>query len=273
MDSLDKILDNKEQYLELSITYGSKVIGFIAIIWGALIISKMLQKAASKGLNKSNVDETLSLALGNLIKWIVLVAAIVTALGVFGIPTASFAAILAAAGFAIGMALQGSLSNFASGVLILIFRPFKVGDFVTVASQSGTIKIVDLFTTAIDTTDNRRIIVPNSNIFGNIIENVTFHEFRRVDVSVGVSYEADIDTTRSVLKNSAAKVKNLLKDKESVIVLTNLGGSSVDWQVRVFCKTGDYWGVKEELTETIKKDLDAANISIPYPHMEVIVKK
>lgn len=270
MDIVNEVMNNKEMYLGLALEYGGKAIGFIAIIWIAGIIARMVSRGISTGLQKSKVDLTLSLAIGNLARWGILIAAVVTALGVFGIPTASFAAILAAAGFAVGMALQGSLSNFASGVLLLIFAPFKVGDYVTVAGQSGTVQSIDLFTTAINTVDNKRIVVPNSSIFGNVIENYSFNDFRRVDVAVGVSYDADIDKTRAVL-NDVVKSVNGLLDKDHAVVLTNLGDSSVDWAIRCYCKTSDYWPVHQQIVEQTKKQLDKAGIGIPYPHQEVYV--
>lgn len=270
MEQVEHLLNNKDKYIELAISYGGKAIGFLLILWIAGIVARMVSKGVSKGLQKGNVDLTLSLAIGNIVRWIILVAAIVTALGVFGIPTASFAAILAAAGFAVGMALQGSLSNFASGVLLLVFGPFKVGDYVTVAGQSGSVESIDLFTTAINTVDNKHIVVPNSSIFGNVIENYSYNDFRRVDVSVGVSYDADIDQTRKILTDVIGSVSPLIDGKPHAVVLTNLGDSSVDWALRAYCKTADYWGVHQQLVEQTKKHLDKAGISIPYPHREVI---
>jgi small conductance mechanosensitive channel len=194
-------------------------------------------------------------------------------LGVFGVPVASFAAILAAVGFAVGLALQGTLSNFASGVMLLLFRPFKAGDVVNAAGITAKVVAIDLFTTQFDTFDNRRIIVPNGSIFGSTIENVSFHPIRRADLAIGVSYDADLRQTREVLQRVADSVEGRLPDDEAPaapqVYLTGLGASSVDYAVRVWTTSADLWTVKERLAVDAKNALDAAGIGIPYPQMDV----
>jgi small conductance mechanosensitive channel len=189
----------------------------------------------------------------------------------FGIQTTSFAAVIGAAAFAIGLAFQGTLSNIASGVMLLIFRPFKVSDVINAAGVTGRVIEIGLFTTCFDTLDNRRIFVPNALIFGGTIENVTYHEKRRVDVSVGTDYGADLDEVRAVLERSIASVEGAVDDPEPQIYLLELGGSSIDWSVRVWCMTDDYWPVREATTRAVKIGLDAAGIGIPFPQMDVHV--
>jgi len=184
------------------------------------------------------------------------------------------AALVAAAGFAIGLAFQGTLSNFASGVLLLVFRPFKVGDFVNAGGVTGQINEIDLFTVTLDTPDNRRIIVPNSSISGGTIENISFHKHRRIEVLVGVEYAADIDHTRRVLTEAAEALRPQLidgHDRGYAVILDNLGASSVDWKVRFWVASANFWAVKEQLTGEIKRRLDGAGIGIPFPQMDVHV--
>ena len=197
---------------------------------------------------------------------------LVSCISYLGIPVASFAAILAAAGFAIGMALSGTLSSFAAGVMLLIFRPFKVGDVITAAGITAKVDAIELFTTTFNTPDNRRFIVPNSEIFGGTIENITFHSVRRADVNVGASYDADIAATRDALNRAADSLAELRVEGEGrghQVYLLQLGGSSVDWVVRFWTRADDFWSVKEQLTAAVKRELDAAGIGIPYPQMDV----
>jgi len=171
------------------------------------------------------------------------------------------------------MALSGTLGHFASGVMLLIFRPFKVGDVINAAGVIGKVYEIELFTTALDTPDNRRIIVPNGSIYGATIENISHHPTRRVDVAVGVDYSADIDKTREVLDAAARSVEGILSDPPHAIVLGDLGDSAVNWTVRVWCNSADYWGIKEQLTRAVKQHLDQAGIGIPFPQMDVHLDK
>lgn len=204
-----------------------------------------------------------------MVKWLILLFAVLGCLGMFGVSVTSFAAVLAASAFAIGLAFQGSLSNFSSGVMLLVFRPFNVGDFVSVAGHTGTVHEIGLFTTTMDTPDNRRLILPNSSTFGAVIENVAHNPTRRVDVGVGTDYSADLDRTREVLLKAALEIPNQVPGKKPQVVLGELGASSVDWRVRVWVKTADYGPTKEALTRSIKYALDKASISIPFPQMDV----
>ncbi len=254
---------------EMITSYSLKVIGVIVIMLIAWIVASWASRTATKGLKKASIDLTLSKFIAKMIRWAILLMAVLGCLGLFGVDVTSFAVVLGAAGFAIGMAFQGSLSNFAAGVMLLVFRPFKVGDVVRVAGESGKVNEIELFTTTLDTPDNRRLILPNSTIFGAVIENISHHTTRRVDVSVGTDYTADLDHTREILNKAAYSVEGILKDPEPVIFLSELGGSSIDWSVRVWSNAADYWAIKEALTRAVKIELDNANIGIPYPQMDV----
>ncbi len=233
----------------------------------------IIGRISGKAMQKAKVDLTLSRFASKSIRWAILLFALIGCLGYFGINVTSFAAIIGAAGLAIGLAFQGSLSNVAAGVMLLIFRPFRVDQVVSVAGNTGKVFEIELFTTTIDTPDNRRIIIPNSAVFGAVIENVTFHPKRRVEVAVGVEYSADIDRTREVLTEAAHRVPGILTEDKPAIVLAELGASSVDWVVRVWCPTADFFAVKEALTREVKYALDNAGIGIPFPQMDVHLDK
>ena len=222
---------------------------------------------------KAKVEETLARFFGKMAKWAVLLIGTLIILGTFGIDTAGFSVILGAMGLAVGMALQGTLGNFASGVMLLIFRPFKVGDVINAAGTVGKVFEIELFTTVLDTPDNRRIIVPNGAIFSGTIENISHHATRRCDVLVGTDYSADLDATRAVLDKAAAGVAERIEDPGHQIVLASLGDSCIDWKVRVWCNSADYWGCMETTTRAIKVALDEAGIGIPYPQMDVHMDK
>ncbi len=218
------------------------------------------------------VDETLGKFVGRLVFYGIIVAVVIWRLSAVGINVTSFTALLAAAGFAIGLAFQGTLSNFAAGVLLLVFRPFKVGDLIVTAGMTGKINEIDLFTTTLDTPDNRRIIVPNSAIAGSTIENVTHHKHRRIDVVVGVSYAASIDQTRETLVRACESLKDVLVEGENrgfQILLTGLNTSSVDWTIRFWANTKDFHQVREKVIAAAKNHLDQAGIRIPFPQMDV----
>jgi len=197
------------------------------------------------------------------------VLALVTALSLFGFEMTSFAAVLGASVLAIGLAFQGTLSNLAAGVMLLIFRPFKVGDVVEIGGESGTVFEIDLFNTAIDSFQNQRIILPNSGVFGSTITNITYHPYRRADVNVGVSYDADLDRTREVLEQAAAAVEGKRDDPAPAVVLLGLGDSSVNWVVRVWADGPVFWDVYQATVRSVKQHLDEAGLSIPFPQMDV----
>jgi len=241
----------------------------LLLIIAVIFISGWAKRFVTSTCRRTKVDETLSRFFGNLTRYALLILGGLAVLSTFGVNTTSFAAVVAAAGFALGMALSGTLGNFASGVMLLIFRPFKVDDVVSAGGVTGKVFEVGMFSTTFDTPDNRRIIVPNGSIYGDTIENVTHHSTRRVDVAVGTDYSADLDKTREVLTAAANAVEGKLPDKDVVIYLNELGDSSINWSVRVWAKTSDFWAVRERLTRDVKVALDSANIGIPFPQRDI----
>ena len=212
--------------------YGVKIIGVIAFLLVAWIASGWCSRSILKGLHRARIDETLSKFTAKTAKWMILLFAVLGCLGLFGVSVTSFAAVIAASAFAIGLAFQGTLSNFSAGVMLLVFRPFNVGDVISVAGHTGTVDEIALFTTTLDTADNRRLIIPNNSVFGSTIENITHHPIRRVDVAVGTDYSADLDTTREILGKAAREVPDQVPDREAQVVLSELGASSINWSVR-----------------------------------------
>ena len=259
------------QFVDVNVLvgYGLRLLGVFALLTGARVIAGWVRRAMTRGFERSQFDITLGKFFANLAAWTLMLLAVLFSLSLFGIETTSFAAILAAAGFAIGMAFQGTLANFASGVLLLVFRPFAVGDAVRVAGEVGQVDAIGLFTTTIDTFDKRRIIIPNSTITSATIENITFHETRRVDVEIGVAYDASTSRTREVLERLVRGTEGVLNDPPPAIILGNLGASSVDWTLRAWCRAEDYWAVRERLLEGAKNALDDAGIGIPFPQLDV----
>ena len=261
---------------DLMMQYGPKLLGAIVIIIVTFIAGKMIAGMVRRTAEKAKIDLTLSRFFGKMVYYLVLIVGGMFALSLFGIEVTSFAAILAAAGFAIGMALSGTLSNFAAGAMLLIFRPFKVGDVVEAGGVLGIVDAIELFTTSINTFENQRYIVPNSSIYGGVIKNITYHSERRVDVPVGVEYSADIDKTREVLQAAADSLGDLVVKGEgrgTFIWLDSLGDSSVNWQVRVWAKGSDFGNAKQALTRAVKMHLDEAGIGIPFPQMDVHLDK
>lgn len=258
---------------ELFTTYGIPAITVIVVVIVAYFIAAFLARISSAPV-RQRVDETLGRFVGKLVFYLIMVSALLGVLQYFGIGIASFAAVLAAAGFAVGLAFQGTLSNFAAGIMLLVFRPFKVGDVVNAAGITAKVNEIDLFTTTFDTPDNRRIIVPNSSIASGTIENISHHEERRVDVSVGTDYTADLQKTREVLSAAAESLKENLIEGDGrgyQVVLGDLGDSAIGWTVRFWTTADDYWSVKESLTTAVKSHLDGAGIGIPFPQMDVHV--
>ncbi len=262
-----------EKMTGLAQDYGLPLLFALLILVITYILSGIASRTVTRAVTKAKIDLTLARFFGKMARYAVLILGIIIALGKMGVEVTAFAAILAAAGFAVGMALSGTLGHFASGVMLLIFRPFKIGDVVNAGGITGKVYEISLFTTALDTPDNRRIIVPNGAVYGSTIENISHHDTRRVDVSVGVDYSADIDKTREILDAAAKSVDGILTDPAHAIVLGDLGDSSVNWTVRVWCNSADYWGIKEAATRAVKQHLDNAGIGIPFPQMDVHVDK
>ncbi len=252
--------------------YGAKGLAICAAVVVSYTIASAIGRFTGRIVSEK-VDLTLGKFLAKAVRNVLMIIVAMVVLGYFGIDVTAFAAVLAAAGFAVGMALQGTLSNFAAGVMLLIFRPFKVEEYICVAGTEGTVEEIDLFTTRLNALDNRHLIIPNGEIFGSLLENYTRNETRRVDVNVGAAYEADLDATRAALETAVRSVQmqGLASHENGQVYLDQLGGSSVDWQLRVWCKPQDYFDVREQLTAAAKQSLDAAGISIPFPQMDVNV--
>lgn len=267
--TLESVKGFLDEHTVMITDYGVRVIGVLVLLIFAWICASWARRVTRRALQKAKFDATLTGFFGNMAKWAVLGLAVLACLSIFGINTTSFAAVIAALGLAVGLALQGTLGNFASGIMLLVFRPFTVGQTIEAGGVRGKVYEIDLFTTKIDTPDNRRLIVPNGDIFGSKIENVSHHPKRRVDVEVGVEYAAAIDVTRETLTNAARSVEKIHSEPDVVVVLTGLGASSVDWAVRVWADTGDYAAVKEALLRAVKVHLDEAKIGIPFPQMDV----
>lgn len=263
-----KMLD-REEWIYVATYYGLRVMFVLVLMILAWTISSWMSAIVRTGLRRVKFDETLTMFISKLVRWIILLLVGLMCLSYFGVETTSFAAVIGAAGLAIGLAFQGTLSNFAAGAMLLIFRPYKVGDVVNVAGNLGKVFEIELFTTAIDTFDNRRFIIPNSQIYGAVIENITFHPVRRFEVEVGTSYEADIDQTRQVLEQAITTVDLCVGDPEPAVVLMALGGSSIDWSVRAWARNDDYLDAKQAAIRAVKLELDKAGIEIPYPQMDV----
>ena len=251
------------------VDFGIRVVTAIAIFYIGRLIVSLLTRGLRKLMEKQEVDKTLETFVCNLVRVALLAFVVVAAINSLGVQTASFIAVLGAAGLAVGLALQGSLSNFAAGVLIVMFRPYKVGDWIEAAGVSGSVLEVQILTTAMKTGDNKRVIVPNSQIMGSIITNYSAHDTRRVDLVVGVSYSDDLDKVRETLKSIVAADDRILDDPAVTIAVSELADSSVNFVVRPWVRTADYWAVLFDLTETIKKRFDAEGISIPFPQRDV----
>jgi len=257
----------------LILEFGPKLLTAI-LIWiiGSWII-KMILKGTKRAMGKANYDESLKKFLLNLVNWILKIILIVVVLGTVGIETTSFAAILAAAGLAIGLALQGSLGNFAGGVLIMIFKPIKIGDLIEAQGELGVVKEIEIFTTKLLSPTNKEIIIPNGALSNGNIVNYSTEGILRVDLTFGVGYDSDIKQTKEVLMNVLTSNSKVLSDPAPSVNVSELADSSINFAVRPWCKVADYWDVYFESHENAKNALDAAGIEIPYPHQVEIKKK
>jgi small conductance mechanosensitive channel len=249
--------------------YLLRILAFIGILVVGRWIASRIRSVIRGGFDRPELDRTLTKFAGNFAYYAIVVLALLAALNTVGVETASFVAVLAAAGFAVGLALQGTLANFAAGVMLLVFRPFNVGDYVEIGGETGYVRDLQLFFTKIDTRSNQLIVVPNSDIFGSTIRNIFAYDEVRVDCEVGTDYPADIDATREVLLEAAQSVDDRIEERGVQAALTALGGSSVNWEVRIWAAPDDYFRLKQELTRQVKYHLDEAEIGIPYPQLDV----
>jgi small conductance mechanosensitive channel len=267
MEDIDKYIDIVKTML---VEYGPKVFGAILVLFIGLKIISTATKTATKLMTKKKMDASLAPFLSSLLNMTLKALLVISVMSMVGIEMTSFIAILGAAGLAIGMALSGTMQNFAGGVMILIFKPYKVGDFIEAEGQMGVVKEIQIFNTIITTVDNKRIIIPNGGLSNSTMTNFTAEPTRRVDFTFGIGYGDDIDKAREVMFGEIAKFKQVLSSPaEPFIGVSELGDSSVNFAVRVWVKTEDYWDIFFGLNENIKKAFDANNISIPFPQTDV----
>lgn len=267
MDSMD--IDISALITTYVIPWGLKVILALAIFIIGRWIAKRLVGVVKKVMAKGAMDEMLISFIGNIVYALLLVVIVLAALEQLGVNTTSALAILGAAGLAVGLALQSSLSNFAAGVMLIMFRPFQKGDFIEAAGQGGVVEEVQIFNTTMKTGDNRQIIIPNSQIYGGTIINYSAKDTRRIDLVIGIGYDDDIARAKDILADLMAQESRILADPAPAVALGELGDSSINFNVRPWVASGDYWPVRSDLLERIKLAFDAAGISIPYPQQDV----
>ena len=280
VETIDKVVENPgilRTYLEgivpNVISFALQVIAAIILYGVATKLIRWVEKIVQKTMERHEVDTGVKQFLSAIVKYVLYIILIVTILNVFGIGTTSVVAVLGSAGVAIGLALQGSLSNFAGGVLILLLKPFKVGDYIIQGGSEGTVYEISLFYTKLRTGDNKVVVVPNGALSNNTIVNVSHMDRRRVDIVVGISYDADIRTAKDIIYKLAENDDCRLKEMDPIVFVSNLGASSVDIGVRLWVAASDYWKVKWRLTEEIKYAMDENNISIPYQQIDVQIKQ
>lgn len=261
--------DILEMLQTTGVEFGINVITAIAIFYIGKMVVGLLTRGLRKAMQAQKIDKTLESFVCNLASMVLLTFVIIASISALGIQTTAFIAVLGAAGLAIGLALQGSLANFASGVLIVLFRPYKVGDWVEAAGIAGTVVEVQILTTVFKTGDNKTIIVPNGQVMDSVIINYSSNDQRRVDMVVGVSYDDDLDKVRATLEDLIAADDRILDDPACTIAVAELADSSVNFIVRPWVKSGDYSGVKFDLTEAIKKRFDKEGITFPFPQQDV----
>jgi small conductance mechanosensitive channel len=264
-------MDVLQTIYDLAIQYGLKVLLALVTLAVGLWIIKLIKKPIRRSMDKANLEPTLSKFLMALLNIALKVMLIISVISMLGVEMTSFVAVLAAAGFAIGMALSGSLQNFAGGVMIVLFKPFKVGDFIEAQGFTGTVREIQIFSTILKTPDNKTIIVPNGGLSTGAMTNYSTEPQRRVDFTFGIGYGDDIDKARDVLKGLIAAEERILKDPEPFVAVSTLGDSSVDFVARVWVEAADYWGVYFDMTENVKKAFDKNGISIPFPQTDVHV--
>lgn len=262
-------IDLEKIFVEYVIPWGTNFIFAIAIFLIGSLVAKWVVRLVGKALGKSKLDVMLIGFLTNILRWVLLLVVIIAALDQLRVDTTSFIAILGAAGLAVGLALKDSLQNFASGVLLILFRPFRIGDFIEAAGTAGVVEEIKIFSTMLRTPDNREVIVPNGDIYSGNIVNNNAKENRRIDLVIGIGYDDDLREAKKILEGIVTSDDRVLEDPAPLIAVGELGASSVDILVRPWVKTSDFFSTKCDLTERIKLALDDAGISIPYPQMDL----
>ncbi len=255
--------------MELVTTWGIKVLGALAVLAIGRMIAGLMRRMAVRGMQRAKLDATLIPFLSSMVYYLLLTLVIIAVLGLFGVPTAQFVAILGAAGLAVGLALQGTLANFAAGVMLLVFRPFRVGDFVEVGGSAGSVVAIHVFSTTMNTGDNVRIVVPNGTVWGAVIKNYSVNDTRRNDMVVGVSYDDDLGKVIEIIKGVLAADSRVLQDPEALVAVDEMADSSMNLVVRPWCKKEDYWDLRRDLTRKLKEELESGGCSIPFPQQDV----
>ncbi|ENM5762050.1 small-conductance mechanosensitive channel MscS [Vibrio mimicus] len=258
---------------DLLIQYGVNIISAILILFVGNLIVKAVAGSVANVLKKKEMDKAVVEFIHGLVRYTLFIIVLIAALSRIGVQTASVVAVIGAAGLAVGLALQGSLSNFAAGVLIVAFRPFKSGDYVEIGGVAGSVDAIQIFQTVLKSPDNKMVVVPNSAVIGSAITNYSRHETRRVDMVIGVSYKSDLQKTKRVLRETLEKDPRILKDPDMTIGVLTLADSSINFVVRPWCKTSDYWAVYFDSMQAIKEALDANGIEIPFPQVDVHLNK
>jgi small conductance mechanosensitive channel len=258
-----------DQIIASLISFGISVLAALVILIVGLWLAKKIKGLFVRILTNRKVDATLIGFFSSMLYGAIVVFVAIAAIGKLGVETTSFAAVIAAAGLAIGLALQGSLSNFAAGVLLILFKPFKAGDFIKAGGQAGSVIEVGLLTTELKTPDNVKIVMPNSSIMSGAITNLSAHPTRRVDMTVGVGYRDDLNKAKQIILDLLVADERVLKDPAPQVEVANLGDSSVDFVVRPWVNAADYWGVKFDFTKALKEKFDAEGVSIPFPQRDV----
>jgi small conductance mechanosensitive channel len=265
----EMVQDSLDQVVELVSSWGLQVLGAIAVLIVGRWVAGMLRRGTARGLERANTDASLVPFLSSMVYYLALTVVVIAVLNLFGIETTSLVAVLGAAGLAVGFALQGTLSNFAAGVMILVFRPFRVGDWVDAAGVAGSVQEIGIFVTTLHTGDNVKIIVPNSAIGGGIISNYSANPTRRNDLVLGISYDDDIGTAVDTIQRVLGEDSRVHAEPAPVIAVGELADSSVNLLVRPWCNASDYWALRWDLTRKLKEELERAGCSIPYPQHDV----
>lgn len=266
-------MDWMEQITAMAVAYAPKVAGAIITLIIGFVLAGILARTARRGMEKRGMDASLIPFLTSLIGISIKILVLLSAASMFGLEVTSFVAIFGALAFAIGMALQGNLSHMAAGIMILFFRPFKVGDFIVTNGYSGTVKEIQIFNTILTTLDNRIIIIPNGAITSAPMENLTANPIRKVPMTFGIGYPDNIDKAREVIKEVAATCPHIIQDEPVDIFIEALGSSSVNFAVRPWCKSEHYWDVYFYMHENIKKAFDKQGVGIPFPQMDVHLRQ
>lgn len=272
---VEAVRDNSQIVVDTAVAvvsdWGLQVIGAIALLIVGRSAASLISRAVRRGLEGAGLDPQLVPFCANGVYYVVLALVVVAVLQLFGIQTTSLVAMIGAAGLTVGLALQGTLSSFAAGVMLLIFRPFKVGDYVEISGSAGTVSEIDLFTTTLNTSQNLQVLIPNASVYGKTITNYSVNETRRVDMSVGIAYADDIGLATRIIEEITTADPRVLGEPATAILVSDLADSSVNLTVRAWCRSSDYGALRSDLLRALKEKLEAGGCSIPFPQHEIRV--